>query len=76
MEYPQEYTTEDKEKYDNFYKIKIVDYGGNPNAYDLVIINIACKKAVSNSKGEEYILTAEDNADVKRIWEEYGQYNI
>ena len=76
MIYPQEYTEEDKEKYDNFYKNKIVEYAGNPTEYDLVIINIACKKSVSKSKGEEYVLTEEDNTEVKRIWIEYGQYNI
>jgi len=76
MIYPEGYTEEDKVRYDNFHKNKIMEYGSNITEYDLVVVNIVCKRLVSISKGEEYVLTDEDNTEIKRIWVEYGQYNI
>ena len=76
MIYPIDYTEDDKKNYDNFRKMKLVEYRNNPNDYELIILNIACKNYVSNSKGEEYILTDEEQEQMKNIWKTYGEPNI
>jgi hypothetical protein len=76
MIYPIDYTEDDKIKYDNFRKLKLVEYGNNPKDYELIILNISCKNYVSNSKGEEYILTDEEKEQMANIWKTYGEPNI
>ena len=76
MIYPIDYTEDDKIKYDNFRKLKLVEYGNNPKDYELIILNISCKNYVSNSKGEEYILTYEEQEQMANIWKTYGEPNI
>jgi hypothetical protein len=76
MIYPIDYTEEDKVMYDNFRKLKLVEYGNNPRDYELVILNISCKHFVSNSKGQTYILTDEEQAQMANIWKTYGEPNI
>ena len=76
MIYPIDYTEDDKIKYDNFRKLKLVEYGNNPKDYELIILNISCKNYVSNSKGEEYILTDEEKEEMFNIWKTYGEPNI
>jgi len=76
MIYPIDYTEDDKIKYDNFRKFKLVEYGNNPKDYELIILNISCKKYVSNTKGEEYILTDEEHIQMANIWKTYGEPNI
>jgi len=76
MIYPIDYTEDDKIKYDNFRKMKLVEYGNNPKDYELIILNISCKNYVSNSKGEEYILTDEEQEEMLNIWKTYGEPNI
>ena len=76
MIYPIDYTEDDKIKYDNFRKLKLVEYGNNPKDYELIILNISCKNYVSNSKGEEYILTDEEKEQMTNIWKTYGEPNI
>jgi hypothetical protein len=34
MIYPIDYTEDDKIKYDNYRKLKLVEYGNNPKDYD------------------------------------------
>jgi hypothetical protein len=75
MIYPIDYTEDDKIKYDNFRKMKLVEYGNNPKDYELIILNISCKNYVSNSKGEEYILTDEEQEQMANIWKTYGKTN-
>jgi hypothetical protein len=76
MNYPIDYTEDDIKNYDNFRKMKLVEYGNNAKDYELLIINIACKNYVSNSKGEEYILTDEEQEQMTNIWKIYGEPNI
>jgi hypothetical protein len=76
MIYPIDYTEDDKIKYDNYRKLKLVEYGNNPKDYELIILNISCKNYVSNSKGEEYILTDEEKEQMANIWKTYGEPNI
>ena len=76
MIYPIDYTEDDKIKYDNYRKLKLVEYGNNPKDYELIILNISCKNYVSNSKGEEYILTDEEKEEMFNIWKNYGEPNI
>ena len=76
MIYPIDYTEDDKIKYDNFRKMKLVEYGNNPKDYELIILNISCKNYVSKSKGEEYILTDEEQEEMLNIWKTYGEPNI
>jgi len=76
MIYPIDYTEDDKIKYDNYQKLKLVEYGNNPKDYELIILNICCKNYVSNSKGEEYILTDEEQEQMANIWKNYGEPNI
>jgi hypothetical protein len=76
MIYPIDYTEDDKIKYDNFRKLKLVGYGNNPKDYELIILNISCKNYVSNGKGEEYILTDEEQEQMVNIWKTYGEPNI
>jgi hypothetical protein len=76
MIYPIDYTEDDKIKYDNYRKLKLVEYGNNPKDYELIILNISCKNYVSNSKGEEYILTDEEKEEMLNIWKTYGEPNI
>ena len=76
MIYPIKYTEDDKIKFDNFRKLKLVEYGNNPKDYELIILNISCKIFVSNSKGEEYVLTDEEQEQMKNIWKTYGEPNI
>ena len=76
MIYPIDYTEDDKIKYDYFRKLKLVEYGNNPKDYELIILNISCKNYVSNSKGEEYILTDEEKEQMANIWKTYGEPNI
>ncbi len=40
MIYPIDYTEDDKIKYDNYRKLKLVEYGNNPKDYELIIFNI------------------------------------
>ncbi len=76
MIYPIDYTEDDKIKYDNFRKLKLVEYGNNPKDYELIILNISCKNYVSNSKDEEYVLTDEEKEQMTNIWKTYGEPNI
>jgi hypothetical protein len=76
MNYPIDYTEDDIKNYDNFRKMKLVEYGNNAKDYELIILNIACKKYVSYSKGEEYILTDEEQEQMNNIWKTYGEPNI
>jgi hypothetical protein len=76
MIYPTDYTEEDKVIYDNFRKLKLVEYGNNPKDYELIILNISCKNYVSNSKGQSYILTDEEQIQMANIWKTYGEPNI
>ena len=76
MTYPIDYTEDDKINYDNFRKLKLVEYGNNPKDFELIILNISCKNYVSNSKGEEYILTDEEKEQMANIWKTYGEPNI
>ena len=76
MIYPIDYTEDDKIKYDNYRKLKLVEYGNNPKDFELIIVNISCKNYVSNSKGEEYILTDEEQEQMSNIWKTYGEPNI
>jgi len=76
MIYPIDYTEDDKIKYDNYRKLKLVEYGNNPKDYESIILNISCKNYVSNSKGEEYILTYEEQEQKANIWKTYGEPNI
>jgi hypothetical protein len=76
MIYPIDYTEDDKIKYDNYRKLKLVEYGNNPKDFELIILNISCKNYVSNSKGEEYILTDEEQEEMLNIWKTYGEPNI
>ena len=76
MIYPIDYTEDDKIKYNNYRKLKLVEYGNNPKDYELIILNISCKNYVSNSKGEEYILTDEEKEQMANIWKTYGEPNI
>jgi hypothetical protein len=76
MIYPIDYTEDDKIKYDNFRKLKLVEYGKNPKDHELIILNISCKNYVSNIKGEIYILTNEEQEQMYNIWKTYGEPNI
>lgn len=76
MIYPEHYTEYDKLIYENFRKLKLVEYGNNPKDYELIILNISCKNFVSNSKGEEYILTDDEKEQMANVWKTYGQPNI
>jgi hypothetical protein len=76
MIYPIDYTEDDKIKYDNYRKLKLVEYGNNPKDYELIILNISCKNYVSSTKGEEYILTDEEKEQMANIWKTYGEPNI
>ena len=42
----------------------------------MIILNISCKNFVSNSKGEEYILTDDEKEQMANVWKTYGQPNI
>lgn len=76
MNYPTDYTEEDKAIYNNFRKLKLIEYGNNPRDFELIILNISCKHFVSNSKGQPYILTEEEQVQMAYIWETYGKPNI
>ena len=76
MIYPEHYTEYDKLIYDNFRKLKLVEYGNNPKDYELIILNISCKNFVSNSKGEEYMLKDDEKEKMANVWKTYGQPNI
>ncbi len=76
MIYPIDYTEDDKINYDNFRKLKLVEYGNSPKDYELIILNISCKNYVSSTKGEEYILTDEEKEGMFNIWKNYGEPNI
>ena len=76
MTYPIDYTEDDKIKYDNYRKLKLVEYGNNPKDFELIILNISCKNYVSSTKGEEYVLTDEEKEEMFNIWKNYGEPNI
>ncbi len=56
--------------------MKLVEYGNNPKDYELIILNLSCKNYVSNSKGDVYILTDEEQEQMSNIWKTYGEPNI
>jgi hypothetical protein len=73
MSYPSEYTDNDKLVYDKFYKNNLILYGGNPKDYELIILDISCKHAVCNAKGEVYVLTDKEQEQMAYIWKTYGE---
>ncbi len=72
MIYPEDYTEQDKKKYDDFYKV-CVSQVGNAEDYELYMFDINSKMEVSRRRGETYILTDEEQEQMTRIWTEYGQ---
>jgi len=71
--YPEGYTDDDKLVYDKFRKSNLVLYGGNPKDFEYVILDISCKNAVCNAKGEVYVLTDEEQAQMVHIWKTHGE---
>jgi len=70
------YTEEDKKMYDDIYKEKIEGFIGNPSVYDIILIKMSCRRLLCIKKGDKWEQTEWEKAEIKRIWEEYGQYNI
>ena len=64
------------ETYEEILKNKLNNIGYTPKEHELYIIKIGCKHELSNKKGEEYVLTDEEQEQMKNIWKTYGEPNI
>ena len=67
------YTDEDKRIYEETLQNRLKHIGYTPKDYELYMMKIGCKQEVSMRKGEQYVLTDEEVAEMARIWETYGK---